>query len=39
MEPNIFEAGPDAIRDAVDEQVSWMFPMPKRSAPVMCQRA
>lgn len=25
MEPNIFEAGPDAIRDAVDEQVSWMF--------------
>ena len=25
MEPCIFEAGPDAIRDAVDEQVSWMF--------------
>ena len=25
MEPNIFETGPDAIRDAVDEQVSWMF--------------
>jgi hypothetical protein len=25
MEPNIFEAGPDAIRDAIQEQVSWMF--------------
>ena len=25
MEPNIFEAGPDAIRDTIDEQVSWMF--------------
>ena len=25
MEPNIFETGPDAIRDAIDEQVSWMF--------------
>ena len=25
MEPNIFETGPDVIRDAIDEQVSWMF--------------
>ena len=25
MERNIFETGPDAIRDAIDEQVSWMF--------------
>jgi hypothetical protein len=25
MEPNIFETGHDAIRDAIDEQVSWMF--------------
>jgi len=25
MEPNIFEAGPDAIQDAIQEQVSWMF--------------
>jgi hypothetical protein len=25
MEPNIFENGPDTIRDAIDEQVSWMF--------------
>ena len=25
MEPNIFETGPDVIRDAVDEQVSLMF--------------
>jgi hypothetical protein len=25
MEPNIFETGPDGIRDAIDEQVSWMF--------------
>ena len=25
MEPNIFEAGSEAIRDTVDEQVSWMF--------------
>ena len=25
MEANIFETGPDAIRDAIDEQVSWMF--------------
>jgi hypothetical protein len=25
MEPNIFEAGPDAIQDAIREQVSWMF--------------
>lgn len=25
MEPNIFEAGPDAIHDAITEQVTWMF--------------
>ena len=25
MEPNIFETGPDAIGDAITEQVSWMF--------------
>ena len=25
MEPNIFEAGPDAIQDAIREQASWMF--------------
>ena len=25
MERNIFETGPDVIRDAIDEQVSWMF--------------
>ena len=25
MEPNIFEAGPDAIQDAITEQVTWMF--------------
>lgn len=25
MEPNIFEAGPEAICDAVDQQVAWMF--------------
>jgi hypothetical protein len=25
MQANIFETGPDAIRDAIDEQVSWMF--------------
>ena len=25
MEPNIFEAGPDAIQDTITEQVSWMF--------------
>ena len=25
MEPCIFETGPDAIRDAIVEQVSWMF--------------
>jgi hypothetical protein len=25
MEPNIFETGHDAIRDTINEQVSWMF--------------
>ena len=25
MEPCIFETGPDVIRDAITEQVSWMF--------------
>ena len=25
MEPCIFETGPDVIRDAIQEQVSWMF--------------
>ena len=25
MQANIFETGPDVIRDAIDEQVSWMF--------------
>jgi hypothetical protein len=25
MQPNIFETGPDVIRDAIDEQMSWMF--------------
>jgi hypothetical protein len=25
MERNIFETGPDVVRDAIDEQVSWMF--------------